>query len=325
MKKVSPIIQCSMIRCFLGSRFAMFPGQVAFIAGGYNGGSTGNVEIYSPNGGCNYQLAPLPIQLVANQLVGRYKDRVIVGMGYSDQAGGDNKQCWEYSYASNTWSYLTQSSYYHRWRTPFIYKNFIYFVDGSNPEKYDMDTNQWSAGISAPYNPGDAPCMVVYYDSVFVLGGNSYNIGNQQYNFTTQTWNIRANLPVGYGAFGCALIPAAKDRPPSSPIYSDKILMMQASNDDFGGTIYDIKKNIYLPMARTTYGHRHTGILTLGSRLFVTSGWYGSAYPYVEEYHQYNNTWTVQKNIIYARWHVMSTAVPAHWFKNITGGCQGVI
>jgi hypothetical protein len=49
--------------------------------------------------------------------------------------------------------------------------------------------------------------MVTYYDSVFVLGGNSYNIGNRQYNFTTQTWTVLPALNVGYGAFGCALIP----------------------------------------------------------------------------------------------------------------------
>jgi len=285
----------------------------------------GNVEIYSPNGGCNYQLAALPMQLYANYFLGRYKEKVIVCLGYSDQWGGDNRQCWQYFYTSNTWAYLTQSTYIHRWRTPFIYKNFVYFVDGSNPERYDMENNQWSVGISAPYNPGDAPCMVVYYDSVFVLGGNSYNTGNQQYNFTTQTWRLRAYLPVGYGVFGCTLLPAPRDRLPNSPLYSDKIIMMQATNDDYGGTIYDIKNNLYLPIGRTTYGHRHNFMLTLGRRVFVTAGWNGGANPYVEEYHQQNNTWTVAKNMIFARWHVVSTAVPAHWFKNVTGGCLGII
>jgi len=118
------------------------------VAGGTNGASVNYVELYSPNGGCNFPLAPLPKQLFANPLVGRYKDKVLVCLGYSDQSGGDNNQCWQYSYATNTWAFLTQSTYMHRWRTPFLFKNFVYFIDGSNPEKYNIDTNQWSAGIS---------------------------------------------------------------------------------------------------------------------------------------------------------------------------------
>lgn len=299
-------------------------GQVAMIAGGTNGGSVNTVELYSPNGGCNFQLAPLPVQLYANFFLGRYKTLIIACMGYSDQTGSDYRNCWKYSPTTNAWSSLTGSNYFHRWRTGFLYKNLVYFVDNANPEVYNVDTNQWSAGISAPNSPNNAPCMVVYRDSVFVLGGDGYNIGNRQYNFTTQAWTNLLNLPAGFQFFGCALLPASADRLPNGPLYDDKILMMQHNGDDRAGTIYDIKNNVYLPMTPTASGHRHNFLLSLGRRVFVLSGYNGAATPVVEEYHKHNNSWTVAKSVLVARWHPSAVPVPAHWFKAFPGGCQGV-
>jgi hypothetical protein len=44
------------------AQFEHFEGEVAFIAGGYvpGVGSSPYVELYSPNGGCSYQLASMP-------------------------------------------------------------------------------------------------------------------------------------------------------------------------------------------------------------------------------------------------------------------------
>jgi len=50
--------------------------MVAIIAGGYNGGSLANVELFSPNGKCNYPLAPLPISLYADFFLGAYQGPV---------------------------------------------------------------------------------------------------------------------------------------------------------------------------------------------------------------------------------------------------------
>jgi hypothetical protein len=92
---------------------------------------------------------------------------------------------------------------------------------------------------------GDAPCIIDYLDSLIVLGGNNYNTGNQQYNFTTQTWKTLAALSPGYSYFGCSLMPATSDRKVSSPLYQDKILMMQNVQSDVTG-ISQVKVNYKL-------------------------------------------------------------------------------
>ena len=84
---------------------------------------------------------------------------------------------------------------------------------------------------------GDAPCIIDYLDSFIMLGGNNYNVGNQQYNFTTQTWKTLASLSPGFTYFGCALMPATSDRRIASPIYQDKILMMQSVQSDVTGMV----------------------------------------------------------------------------------------
>jgi hypothetical protein len=61
-------------------------------------------------------------------------------------------------------------------------------------------------------------------------------------------------------------------------------------------------------------------------QVFVFAGYNGGAVNIVEEYHQHNNSWTVApKTLLYPRWHPGGITVPAHLFKNLPGGCLGVI
>jgi hypothetical protein len=85
--------------------------------------------------------------------LGLYKAQIFACLGYSDQ-NGNNRNCWQYFTANNTWAYLSQSNYVHPWRPGKIHQNFVYFIDNVNPEKYDMNTNEWSSGLSAPIATG---------------------------------------------------------------------------------------------------------------------------------------------------------------------------
>jgi hypothetical protein len=53
-------------------------GQVAFITGGWSGVSS--VELYSPNGDCQHQLAPLPVDLMYHVLE-KYGNTIIACAG----------------------------------------------------------------------------------------------------------------------------------------------------------------------------------------------------------------------------------------------------
>ena len=299
-------------------------GWVALIAGGYNGGALPYVELFSPNGKCNQALPNLPTPLYGHTL-GTYMGRVFSCMGYSP-AYGNTVNCWEYSIASNTWSLMTSSRYAHTFMNGQIYKNQIYFPDYSYPETYNLDTNSWSSGIYIPNSPGSNPCIVSYLDTFIAIGGTSYPTGMQQYNFTSKTWTNLPSLSPGYSYFGCTLLPAPSDAPISAPLFTNRILMMQSQASDVLGTMFDISSSQFLPISPTTYGHRHNQILSLGRRVFVFAGFNGAPNNLVEEYHQHNNSWTVvPSGLLNGRFHTGAVAVPAHWFKNIPGGCQGVI
>jgi hypothetical protein len=67
--------------------------------------------------------------------------------------------------------------------------------------------------------------------------------------------------------------------------------------------------------------------MILKNQVLVIAGFNGGgASTIVEEYHQHNNSWTqAPYNLLFRRWHHGGIAVPAHWFKNMPGGCVGVI
>lgn len=246
-------------------------------------------------------------------------------MGYSPVIGNTAK-CWEYNIASDTWSLMTTSANIHTWMPGSIYKNQLIFPDKYNPETFDLDTKTWSPGIFTPADSLNQPCFVVHLDTLIMFGGTNYPTTVQQYNFTSKTWTNLPSLSPGYAHFGCTLLPASSDTSISGLLYTDRILMMQNQNSDVLGTIFDISSNQYQPISPTTYGHRHNQILSLGRRVFVLSGFNGAPNTFVEEYHQHNNSWTVVPfQMIYGRYHLAAVAVPAHWFKNLAGGCQGVI
>ena len=67
-----------MKKCFLINVIEKLLGQVAFMTGGWSG--LKSVEIYSPGGGCQHSLAPLPIHMESHILF-RYSDTLIACAG----------------------------------------------------------------------------------------------------------------------------------------------------------------------------------------------------------------------------------------------------
>ena len=84
----------------------LFIGSVALIVGGEG---TFDVELYSPEGGCQHLLAPVPGRMT------EFLRPVLAYLGGKIMAchGSENNvYCWAYEISNNTWSILTHSTVY---------------------------------------------------------------------------------------------------------------------------------------------------------------------------------------------------------------------
>ena len=84
----------------------LFIGSVALIVGGEG---KFDVELYSPEGGCQHLLAPVPGRMT------EFLRPVLAYLGGKIMAchGSENNvYCWAYEISNNTWSILTHSTVY---------------------------------------------------------------------------------------------------------------------------------------------------------------------------------------------------------------------
>ena len=302
-------------------------GEVAFIVGGYASYPTSvtsspSVEVYSPNGGCSYALAPLPYDLTDFSLFLYGATTILLCGGYSEQSRSWNRNCWRYDVPTNTWIAMTTYNNNHHRNTPFLtYQNKIYSFDYGGAEVYDPQTKVWSSGVTVPGNIGEGECGLLYKDSVFIFGGGGNVRYVQKYNFTTGMWTFPFTLNNGIFFSNCYLLPKTKG----------KVLIVAV---DSGGTttqtatIIDLETNQQTPIPYPNFLRGWgNSLVMLGTRLFVVNGWTWSAnVPIVEEYHSPNNSWSkVTASMIYPRHRGGVIAVPASWFSNMMHGCKGVI
>ena len=147
----------------LSVHFLTYVGQVAVVAGGDLGGASLNtVEVFSPDGGCQYSLAALPKPLAGLSLTVS-SSYITACSGYTSTTKLVNLLCWTYDIFRNTWysqpsSLTTTKPYY----PSLVYGTSIYFVNDVASEKF---TTYYSAGASAwatapPTATGDGACGV---------------------------------------------------------------------------------------------------------------------------------------------------------------------
>ncbi len=87
-----------------------FSGQVALVVGGEG---KLDVELYSPESGCNHLLKSVPAQISEFwRPILAYIDNKILACGGSE----GHKYCWSYDVANNNWLSLTESLYTHDYR-----------------------------------------------------------------------------------------------------------------------------------------------------------------------------------------------------------------
>ncbi len=118
---------------------------MALIVGGeLSGKSTSSVEVFSPDGGCQYSLATLPLPLTGLALEISV-DRVMGCSGYDKTTLLNNQKCWRYSILYNSLGFMAMLNSTKPKYPAKSYRNYFYFINDAAAEYY---TN---------FSPGGAP------------------------------------------------------------------------------------------------------------------------------------------------------------------------
>ena len=154
------------------------------------GGFTNKVELYSPNGKCQIQLAPLPNVQFRPSLL--FNDGKIIAC---PSLTTDTKNCWSYNISQNNWSTITSFNFDHYESPGILSDNKLYVVDGTQPEVYDLRNNSWSVWPASTKLIGRTPCLIAWKDTILVIGGwIAYGVsrreGIQSFNTSSNLWTV---------------------------------------------------------------------------------------------------------------------------------------
>jgi len=275
------------------------------------GNGRSSAELYSPEGKCNQFLAPIPINGTNFEVLLTYLNQKIFACG-----GHDNKDCWQYNVASNSWTLYNTAKFTHNFQASATYNNKLYIVDDFNPETFDPITKVWSAWPAPLNRSTDGPCMVTVGDTFVLIGGYAKRRSVQVFNHTTQSWKVMTpDIPSEMVYPGCILLPNGED-----------ILVVGSEDTPYhsAASLYNTKNNTFKRLPDVAFNRAGTKLISFGNRIFAADGHGGSS---VEEFFPSTNTWK-PISVHLKEWragHFGSVVLPASTFANITGGCTGII
>ncbi len=265
-------------------------------------------ELYSPEGNCQYRLAPIPLELLHDSIVALVDDKILACGGYQ------NRNCYQYLPNSDSWSFFSTGNFYHFGLPGRVFNNKLYIVADANPEVLDPATNTWSSWPTPLKKTDLGPCLVPWKDTFILLGGRINKNGIQMFNHSTNTWQIieSSSVPMDMAFSACTLLP------------NDQILVSGSDYDvsDAFASLYNIAANSWQELPDASSHRRANSLITLGTRVFDIRS---SEENFTMEFHYKNNTWSqVEGQLIYPRLYYAAIAVPAEMFQHLPGGCVGV-
>jgi hypothetical protein len=275
------------------------------------GGNTyrSQVELFSPNGNCQHELATIDVAQTEPFLA--YIDEKIISCG-----GHSKRECYVYNIAEDSWSVFSTASYTHNYEPAATYNNKLYIADDTYPEVFDPVETTWSSWPTTPKELGEGPCMVAWHEDFLLIGGRKSDNGVQRYSHATQTWSIveSSSAPMIVDFSGCIVLP------------TDEILVVGAEDPDIAGisaALYNATANSWTKLADTQWNHHGVSLVRLGQRVFALGS---RDQNIVEEFHYNNNTWTTLDAglIVHRTGHQGVLSLPAHLFQHLPGGCVGV-
>ncbi len=284
-------------------------GFVAFVVGGSGHRA---VELYSPDGGCQYILSPIPSSVPEfYEPVLAFTDEKILACAGNEP----DKNCYLYHPNNDSWSVFSTSTFPHDRQPGEVYNDKIFINDDDHPEVFDPATNTWSSWASPLIKNGLGSCLVAWKDTFILLGGFSNRRGVQTFNHSSNTWQVLDSTAVPLNIFlsGCALLP------------SDEILVVGSEQSIYksSAVLYNIQANSWKELPGTTNDREGASLVILGSRTFVMEDHFKNS---VEELDYNTSSWSLvaAKLMIHREGHQGVIPLPAEMFQHLPGGCVGV-
>ena len=305
--------------CTSASSDCEIDGYVAMIIGGnnetvYGTGYLKSIELYSPEGGCQYQLADFPIDgaYLYWPAVGFIDDKIVA-------CGGNNvtKDCRLYDRFTDTWSVYSTGSFYHEYMPGTIYDGKIYLADITHPEIFDPVQVSWSTWPPAPVDVFSYPTLIPWQDSILYIGGYSNRLGIQVFNVTTSEWSLmefNSEVPMELWASSCI------------KLNEEEILFLGSAAGEFyyRHSILNMTDKTWSLYGPNKYQRDATTLTKLGDRIFAIGGWQGT--EVIEEFNYSDKTWSeVPHQLITRRFGHSSLVLPARLFSHLPNGCKGIV
>ncbi len=297
-------------------------GQVALIVGGeLSGNSTSSVEVYSPDGGCQYSLSALPLALTGLTL-GFSLSNILACSGFDTTTKLNNQKCWRYNFLTNNWGLLGKLSSTNQKYPAKTYNNMLYFFNDAVGEYFSsylpMKVVPWN--VKPPTPLGEGACSIMWKNKIIIFGGGTANTTVQMYDFAVTNWKTLAPMTVAHAFFGCVLLP---DR--------NRVLIVATApgGDERRSDMYNIATNTWNVTGSTVNARGRTSLVALGKRVFAIGGNSApsptSLSATVEEYDTAIGAWSlVNATLITAGMNFGVLSLPAALFSNLPLGCNGI-
>ncbi len=240
-------------------------------------------EVYSPEGKCQFDISPVPVQEeFFTPILANIDENILACPSFS----GNTPDCWQYNMKENTWSVITSPKYSHN-RPGVVYNDKIFIIDDSTPEVYDPRNNSWSSWPMPLQPTGPGSCLIVWRDSIIAFGGISNSQIVQLFNLTLSAWSVfdEKLSPFNLEYASCTLLP------------TNQVLLLGSNIPGFqGAVLYDIVNNLWEQLADVKYNRIGATFVNLNDRIFlIGEGYGGTIIEIVEEFRYESNIWTEVK------------------------------
>jgi hypothetical protein len=282
------------------------PDCVAFIVG------TSQVGLYSPDGNCQYSLAPLPPSPIGiGFLTMALMSKQILACG-----GTNNTNCFLYNVARDQWSIYSAGHFVHNERRGVVHQGKIYLPDDTNPEVFDPVTQTWSIW-PAPLFSVHWTCFVSWKNVILGFGGDSNKLRVSKFDPTTNAWSTLSpsSPPMELDHSSCAVL-------------SDMNVLLAGSSSLAWNykkfAVYNVTSNTWPLTTNATVNLYHSSLLILGNRFFTIPHY---AYSTVTEYIYISNTASSMKTLfnLSRPFFAGSISAPASWFAHLPNDCTVLV
>jgi hypothetical protein len=267
------------------------------------------VALYSPEGKCQYTLAPLPPSPVAiAYLTMALLDEQILACG-----GTANKNCYLYDVATDSWSIYSTGNVVHTDKRGVVHQGKIYLSDDVIPEVFDPITKTWSTWAPLSSTP-DCACFVSWKNVIIRFGGSASLLKVFQYDPSTKIWTTLSSSspPMELCYSGCSVLPNMNVLLAGSSAGSYKMF-----------SVYNVTSNTWPLTTNATINVFFSTLLLLGKRVVTIPH---LSYSTITEYNYLSNTATNMGSLLNLPrpYFAGAISVPAGWFANLPNDCIGV-